>query len=316
MPPGRPPRHASRPGPRVTPAQAVARRAQVFEDALTRRGIEPLPIDDDRVHAIREAEQELRQLRHERGMADFHGTRPMTATEVLLRQQEFARRNSHRINEAFIAQFAAEVRAIMGLPPEPDNEAASAVNPTIVANRNDCDTGIGYATAAREHLEGLPPAMLEAIPEELLRHVEIRPGQVFYYRGEQIHFRPAISNDEALAAEKRAKVLLLDSLNEEQKEYWVKKNYFMAQGHVTGMWYKIKPGREGNIEDGKGAGYCITAKGFLPMSDIVLSQKLLIEGDENTFLAIARKSTGRPTQAHRLRELRDEDMAIFGAGDG
>ena len=265
------PRHASRPGPRMTPAQRACQR---FEDSAAR--------------VVRfEAEEELRQLRRERAMQ----ARPMTATEVIERQREFARHHiNHRINEVFVEQFAAEVRAALGLQPVPDNEAAAACNPTIVPNRNDCDTGIGMAAPAREHLQGLPPAMLEDIPEELLRHIELRPGQVFYYRGEQITFRPHVSNDEAIAAEQRAKTLLLDSLNVDQKEYWQKKSYFMAQGNVTGMWYKIKPGREGNIEDGKGHGYCITAQGFLPMSDIVLSQKLLIEGDENTFLATARKS--------------------------
>ena len=270
-----PDRHASRHGRRLTPRQRV----------------------------LREAEQELRQIRHETSMAAFHGNPPMTATEVIARQREFTRRNHHVLNEAFVAQYAAEVRAILGMQPEPDNEVASASNPTIVPNRADCDTAIGYAAAAREALQGIAPAMvLQDIPEEVLRHMELRPGQVFMYRGEEIRFRPAMSNDDALAAEKRAKVLLLDSLNEEQKEYWLKKDYFMAQGNVSGMWYKIKPGREGNIEDGKGHGYCITAGDFLPMSDIVLSQKLLIEGDENTFLATARKSTRTVTRL-RAREL-------------
>ena len=283
-----PDRHPSRPGRRMTPAQRACQR---FEDSAAR--------------VVRfEAEEELRQLRRERAMQ----ARPMTATEVIERQREFARHHiNHRINEVFVEQFAAEVRAALGLQPvpepEPVNEAAGANNPTIVPNRADCDTGIGMAAPAREHLQGLPPAMLQDIPEELLRHIELRPGQVFYYRGEQITFRPAVSNDDALAAEKRAKVLLLDSLNEEQKEYWLKKNYLMAQGNVTRMWYKIKPGREGNIEDGKGHGYCITAQGFLPMSDIVLSQKLLIEGDENTFLATARKSQRTVTRLRAFDRL-------------
>lgn len=262
-----PDRHASRPGVRLTPRQRV----------------------------LRQAEEELRQIRHETAMAAYPS--PMTATEVLLRQREFASRTQHHLDEAFVAQYGAEMRAALGLQPELD------------------DAGIGYAAPAREALQGIAPQMLVTnIPEEMMRHLELRPGQVFYYRGEEIRFVPhgPLSPADALAAEMRAKVLLLDSLTEEQKEHWIEKSYFMAQGNVSGMWYKIKPGREGNIEDGKGAGYCITARGFLPMSDIVLSQKLLIEGDEGMFLAIARKSErARPTFAQMLR-----GVEIFGERDG
>ena len=271
-------RHASRTGARMTPAE----RQRMQEELVDRA--------DQRV--LRDAEGELRQLRRERALE----ARPMTATEVLMRQREHAR-DHHRITEVFIEQFAGEVLAAMGMRPEP----------VIVPNRADCDTDIGYAAPAREQLQGMAPAMiLQDMPEEVMRHLELTPGQVFMYRGEEIRFRPALSNDEARAAEKRAKVLLLDSLNEEQKKWWVKKTFFMAQGNVTGTWYKIKPGREGNIEDGKGAGYCITAQGFLPMSDIVLSQKLMIEGDESTFLAIARKSerTGPDIRALDNLQLR------------
>lgn len=259
-----PDRHASQPGPRLTPRQRV----------------------------LRQAEEELRQIRHETAMAAYPS--PMTATEVLLRQREFASRTQHHLDEAFVAQYGAEMRAALGLQPELD------------------DAGIGYAAPAREQLQGIaPPLMLQDMPEEMLRHLELRPGHVFMYRGEEIRFT-STSNEDALAAEMRAKVLLLDSLSEEQKEHWIEKSYFMAQGNISGMWYKIKPGREGNIEDGKGAGYCITARGFLPMSDIVLSQKLLIEGDEDAFLAIARKSErARPTFAQMLR-----GVEIFGERDG
>ncbi len=242
-----PDRHASRPGVRMTPRQRV----------------------------LRQAEEELRQIRHETAMAALAAyPPPMTATEVMLRQRESIEQIRNDLNEVFVEQFTAEIRAFLGLRPDP---------------------GIGMAAPAREQLQGIaPPMVIEDIPEEILRHIELRPGQVFTYRGEEIRLRPAVSNDEAMAAEKRAKYLLFQSLTDEQKKSWTTKDYFLVEGNVSRRWYKIKPGRQGNISDGRGHDYCITAQDFLPMSDIVLSQKLIIEGDENTFLAIARKSRMRP----------------------
>lgn len=255
--PTMPDRHASRPGVRLTPRQRV----------------------------LREAEEELAQIVRETAMAAYPP--PMTATEVMLRQREFANRN---LNEVFVEQFTAEIHAAMGM-------------------------GAGLAAPAREQLQGIaPPMVIEDIPEDILRHIELRPGQVFTYRGEEIRLRPAVlSNDEAVAAEKRAKYLLFQSLTDEQKRSWTTKYYFLVQGNVSRRWYKIKPGRQGNISDGRGADYCITTQDYLPMSDIVLSQKLIIEGDENTFLAVARKTPIRPTD-FGARVLRHRQ--IFRSRDG
>jgi hypothetical protein len=97
------------------------------------------------------------------------------------------------------------------------------------------------------------------------------------------------------AAKQRAKVLLMEHLDEEQKKSLEKDRKFIVHSCDKKRVYVIKHGRAGNIEllNDEGiavAKFCIHPAIQCPDEDTMLAQKLLLETNEAQFLKIANKT--------------------------
>jgi hypothetical protein len=95
----------------------------------------------------------------------------------------------------------------------------------------------------------------------------------------------------------RAKEVLLEHLTPQQRETVEKHGWFTIEGGKSKKLYRIIAGGvAGNIEelDAKGekamARYCCHLDGSYPASDHHLTQKLMLEWDEETFLKLANKT--------------------------
>jgi hypothetical protein len=103
---------------------------------------------------------------------------------------------------------------------------------------------------------------------------------------------PPVSASVKLAEEKAEK-LLLAHLSEEQKAEFKQHNRFHLTSQKGGL-YRINRGRHGNVEllvpgtDRPTCRFCISTRdGHVPTPDVMLTQKLLLEGDEDRFLQVA-----------------------------
>lgn len=89
--------------------------------------------------------------------------------------------------------------------------------------------------------------------------------------------------------EARSRALLHECLDDEQLGEMTEKTQFHVQG-ADGHTYLVKKGHGHNvfrIEDGRATvEYCLV-QGFVPVYDLMLTQKLLLEADPETFLATA-----------------------------
>ena len=103
------------------------------------------------------------------------------------------------------------------------------------------------------------------------------------------------------AANGRARKLLVQMLNRDQRAELDDKNHFHLTVHSRDgsmRVYRIDYGYAGNVKllgaDGKPArSYCIHSDSRLPYEDQMLAQKLLLESDEKKFLRIANETVIR-----------------------
>lgn len=86
----------------------------------------------------------------------------------------------------------------------------------------------------------------------------------------------------------RAENLLLNNLNDTQRSSYLNDRTFLVVGNVTGKHYRVLPERAFNVLDvAKRHTLCITTTEMVPVPDIQLVVKTMIEADENKFLEIA-----------------------------
>lgn len=116
---------------------------------------------------------------------------------------------------------------------------------------------------------------------------------------EQAEANLTLQADDQKQADKRATELLLENLNEEQRKDFLSFRHFRVKSTLyPGAYYLIKVGRQGNIyfhgTDGQVKQLCATSIDFgIPVCDVMLVQKLMIECDEAGFLAVANDLTAR-----------------------
>lgn len=95
-------------------------------------------------------------------------------------------------------------------------------------------------------------------------------------------------------AEKRARELLLASLDESQAEEFKLNRRFVVHSKDGVRTYLVTWGTAGNIyelENGQRmAKYCIHPTQELPVPDVMLAQKLMIETDESLFRKVANRT--------------------------
>jgi hypothetical protein len=114
----------------------------------------------------------------------------------------------------------------------------------------------------------------DEIPSEIVRS----PARVF-------------ARPQEHSAVDKARELLLSHLNEEQRSHYTEHNWFIVIGSRSRRRYRIAihhlVANVLRLDDGERL--CAHCNDNLPISDHLLAQKLMIENDEDAFLAIANR---------------------------
>jgi hypothetical protein len=97
-------------------------------------------------------------------------------------------------------------------------------------------------------------------------------------------------------AEVKGIALMRSWLSPEQVEQWDTRQYFEVVGGDTGTRYRITCGTAMNIHQLDAAGntitqWCFRPEGKLAVGDVLLTQKIALEGMEGCALAIANSQT-------------------------
>jgi hypothetical protein len=93
-------------------------------------------------------------------------------------------------------------------------------------------------------------------------------------------------------AEQRASSLLKEWLTPEQCFQYKSLGYFEVRGSHSGKRYRIRSARQMNVEqlDERGhhpATLCFLPEKYVPVSDVMLAQKIVLENDEPAALRVA-----------------------------
>lgn len=114
----------------------------------------------------------------------------------------------------------------------------------------------------------------------------------------------ASSEDAALPweAKQRARRLFLEHLDEGQRRAWLLRRRCPVRAS-GGRRYTLSPYRPFNIRSGD-ASFCVQVHGRIPVYDKLLAQKLLLEADEELFLARANVRTLSPAWVPRIAAAR------------
>ena len=95
-------------------------------------------------------------------------------------------------------------------------------------------------------------------------------------------------------AEQRASTLLKNWLTREQCLQYQLQGYFEVTGSHTGKRYRIRHASQMNVDqlDARGhplAVLCFLPEKYVPVSDVMLSQKIMLENDEPAALSVANR---------------------------
>jgi hypothetical protein len=111
-------------------------------------------------------------------------------------------------------------------------------------------------------------------PEDPAEEAEHRPSALFVARN---------------AAEVRARQLLVRLLTPEQRKDFELHGYFAIQVARRGKFWILPSSIFNVLHAETGACYCATPRGDVPLSDLMLAQKLLLENDPEAFFAVANR---------------------------
>ena len=113
------------------------------------------------------------------------------------------------------------------------------------------------------------------------------------------------------AANERGKQLLLANLTQKQKDDYKRHGYFEVKGGDSGKTYRIRHGRQMNIDEldaggNKVTGWCFLPQGNLCAGDCMLAQKTALELYERDALRIANRIGvqgwgAAPTHTHHIQ---------------
>lgn len=155
------------------------------------------------------------------------------------------------------------------------NTTALSYNETIWQGWNvtsTSSTAITYDVNSVRYVE--PPPLTKAQLRELRRQEVARQREAERYV------------EERNAALKRAEDLLVSMLNEQQKQQFELHGEFQVIGSKGGQ-YVIRRGYAGNVISGRRR-YCgHLSDSRIPQADHMLAQKLMIETNEEAYLAVA-----------------------------
>jgi hypothetical protein len=106
-------------------------------------------------------------------------------------------------------------------------------------------------------------------------------------------------------SEARARRLLREWLSPDQRAQFDAKGYFEVTGSHTGRRYRIVQGTMSNVweldeEMEPKTGWCFVPERPLAACDVMLAQKIALETDEATVLALANRFSPRPSSRPRV----------------
>jgi len=98
-------------------------------------------------------------------------------------------------------------------------------------------------------------------------------------------------------AEEKAFALLKQWLSPAQLAQYENNGHFEVRGCHSGKRYRIRRARQMNIDEldeagARSAAWCFGPEGNLPIGDVRLAQKIALENDEQTALAVANRGFG------------------------
>jgi|SRR3954453_18416587 len=93
--------------------------------------------------------------------------------------------------------------------------------------------------------------------------------------------------------ERRALALMREWLSSAQREQYDRVGYFDVVGSYSGRRYRIRRGTAANVYeldefDHPVTGWCFMPREALPTGDVMLAQKIALENDERSALAVAK----------------------------
>ena len=97
-------------------------------------------------------------------------------------------------------------------------------------------------------------------------------------------------------AEEKAYALLKQWLSPAQLAQYENNGHFEVRGCHSGKRYRIRRARQMNIDEldeagARSAAWCFGPEGNLPIGDVMLAQKIALENDEQTALAVANRGS-------------------------
>jgi len=92
-----------------------------------------------------------------------------------------------------------------------------------------------------------------------------------------------------MAAEVRARKLLLRTLNPAQREEFETRGYFSVQVANRGRFWILPSSVLNVLHAETGTSYCAGPRAEIPLSDLMLAQKLILENDAESFFSIANR---------------------------
>jgi hypothetical protein len=105
-------------------------------------------------------------------------------------------------------------------------------------------------------------------------------------------------------AERRASTLLKRWLTREQCVQYERSGYFEVKGSHSGNRYRIRAARQMNVDqlDEQGRRVAVLSflpEKYLPVSDVMLAQKIVLENDEDAALSVAYRRYYQPFRIQR-----------------
>jgi hypothetical protein len=96
-------------------------------------------------------------------------------------------------------------------------------------------------------------------------------------------------------AEEKARALLKEWLSPAQLAQYESDGYFQVTGSHSGKRYRVRRDRLMNVDELDGCGtrvavWCFGPEGYLPVGDVMLTQKIALETDEQAAFVIANRS--------------------------
>jgi len=216
----------------------------------------------------------------------FHGVdagrRPADRSSARLRGAEISHIACDEAAEVPSAVFE-ELRSRL------DRDAADAFR-MAVGVPSEPSRNITAREVQLRHAEMLArPSMVE-----WSRSIDLRPGAINWVGFSELYDPFSFGNVGTDEAQERGLQLLRSWLSPEQLAQYEKDRAFDVRGGKTGKRYRIRHGRQMNIDeiDAKGrrvCGWCFLPQGQLVAGDVMLAQKIALETDEERALAVANR---------------------------